>query len=128
MADQFVWWHGGDYTVLGGSRKGVERRKLNERRGSIANGIFAVNVLDRRQAVERRQIRDRRIEEGVSSTGWLADLMSSISLGVFLLTIGIIFLVLGITMFPAISKALGLLLTTGGAFVILIHVHKSPKN
>jgi len=128
MADQFVWWHGGDYTVLGGSRKGVERRKLNGRRGSIANGIFAVNVLDRRQAVERRQIRDRRIEEGVSSTGWLADLMSSIFLGVFLLTIGIIFLVLGITMFPAISKAMGLLLTTGGAFVILIHVHKNPKN
>ena len=127
MADHFVWWHGGDYTVLGGSRKDVDRRTGNERRGSLATAIFAVNVLDRRKASERRQIRERRLEEEASSTDWLSDLMCSVTLGIFLLMIGIVLLLLGLTVFPTLSLALGVFFITGGGFVLLIHAHKHPK-
>lgn len=120
MADQFVWWHGNDYTVLDGSRKGVDRRMLSERRGCIASGIFAVNVLERRHNGERRQIPDRRVGDKASPADRLTDLTRSIPFGIFLLTISMIILLSGITIFPSVSLALGLLLVTGGAFFIFI--------
>jgi len=125
MADQFVWWHGNDYTVLDGSRKGVDRRMRSERRGCIASGIFAVNVLERRHNGERRQIQDRRVvEDKASPADRLTDLTRSIPFGIFLLTISMITLLSGITIFPSISLAFGLLLVTGIAFFIFIHFHK----
>jgi hypothetical protein len=124
MADQFVWWHGNDYTVLGGSRKGLDRRMRSERRGCIASGIFAVNVLERRHNEERRQIQERRMGDMASSADRLADLTRSIPFGIFLLTISMIILLSGITIFPSISLALGLLLVTAGAFFIFILFRK----
>ncbi len=124
MADQFVWWQGNDYTVLDGSRKGVDRRIRIERRGCIASGIFAVNVLERRHNGERRQIQDRRLGDKTSSADRLADLTRSIPFGIFLLTISMIILLSGITIFPSISLALGLLLVTAGAFFIFIFFRK----
>jgi hypothetical protein len=120
MADQFVWWHGNDYTVLDGSRKGVDRRVRSERRGCIASGIFAVNVLERRHNGERRQIQDRRTGDKTSSADRLTDLTRSIPFGIFLLTISMITLLSGITIFPSINLALGLLLVTGGVFFIFM--------
>ncbi|MFH2067577.1 MAG: hypothetical protein ABIK15_20410 [Pseudomonadota bacterium] len=129
MEDQFVWWHGGgDYTVLDGSRKGLDRRKSMERRESVTRGIFAVNVRDRRHCFERRQIGDRRMKDRTFSIEQLTHWEISTALGVFLWITGVLFLVLGVAISQVIGMALGLLLFMGGAFVILIHFYQRRKN
>jgi hypothetical protein len=68
------------------------------------------------------------MEDRTFSIDQLAHRTSSMSLGVFLWITGIFFLVLGVVIAQIIGTTPGLLLFTGGAFVILIHIYQKRKN
>ena len=123
MEDQFVWRYGDAYTLLTGSRKkGKDRRSCRERRGCIARGIFAVHVVDRRRNTDRRQVSDRREENGVYSTVAPFDKTRAATLGFLLSGAGIVAVILGALVSETVSISLGLFISMGSIFLVIVHV------
>ncbi len=113
MNDEYIQRGENEICVLDGKRDDLVRRE-SSRRGSKANGIFAIHTINQRDNSVRRQLGERRITETVSDMECSIERGGSLIIGLSLLFLAVISMVLGATFLPIIGYIAGIILGIAG--------------
>ncbi len=118
--DEYVWQDGNTLAVRDGKRSGAERRGGEERRGNIAKGIFANLTRNRRRSERRMKLENRRKVVQPSIYERIIEIAGSMSVGIFLILLGAISIITGLTFFPFAGVALGIIMVMAGFVFIFV--------
>lgn len=113
MNDEYVQRKESEICILDGQRNGSARR-TSSRRGEEAQGIFAVNTINRREDDMRRQPDERRVPETVTDMECSIERGSSLIIGLSLLILAVGAMVMGATFLPIIGYIAGIALGIAG--------------
>jgi len=119
MSDEYVLRDDNGITVLDGNRTDKKRRIKIDRREKVPNDTYPIISANGREISERRQSVDRRTGHCASGIDWFFDKAGSILIGLFLLFLGVIFAIKGVTFFPVAGVGIALLIALLGAILIL---------